>query len=244
MNKDVFTTFIDKYHLNGVVKSAKIISDGKTLNTRVCSPDKTMVGYITAKDCPFPAGDITIYDTPRFKGLLKILGDDISADYINDAANSRPIAVKFSDGETDVEFMLADESIIPTAPKVKDVSNFDVEIPIDSNFVDRFTKAEGALVDAESFTVLVNGKTNKLELIVGYSNIASNRVKVSINPTPGKDTLQDPISFDSTIFREVLLRNRDAGSAVLKILSAGIAMIEFDTASFSTKYFLIKKPLR
>ena len=139
--------------------------------------------------------------------------------------------------------MLSDLSVIPAAPKVKEIKSFDVEIPIDAAFVDRFVKAKSALPDIDSFTFLMNKKGDKIELVIGYASINSNRIKVEVAATAGKDKLEKPISFNANYFREILLKNTDSGNTVLKISALGIANISFTSPDFMSNYYLIKKEI-
>jgi hypothetical protein len=155
--------------------------------------------------------------------------------------DTRLVGLLLTDDNTEVNFVLSDLSVIPKAPGVKAPKDFDVEIPIDSAFVDLFVKGKNTLPEVDSFTLMM--KDGKLVLIIGYSSINSNRVKINVKPTVGKDKLDKPISFNANYFKEILLKNQDATGAVLKISALGIGNISFTTPDYESNYFLIKKEI-
>ena len=241
MNKEKLLTFIDKYNLGGSVESVKIVSDGDTLKTAFVAGDKSLAGAVTFNDAKLEKCDLGVFDTSKLKTFLKILEDEITI--VLNKVDDRLVGLLISDTNTEVNFMLSDLSVIPTAPKVKEIKSFDVEIPIDADFIDRFVKAKGALPDVDSFTLLMNKKGDKLELVIGYASINSNRVKVAVAPTSGKDKLEKPISFNANYFREILTNNQEATGAIFKVSALGIANIAFTTPEFASNYYLIKKEL-
>jgi len=52
MKKQVLTTFIDKYSLNGTIESVKWVVDNKNkqIKTASISDDKNVLSYVTIKD--------------------------------------------------------------------------------------------------------------------------------------------------------------------------------------------------
>jgi hypothetical protein len=90
---------------------------------------------------------------------------------------------------------------------------------------------------------MMNKKGTELELVVGYSSINSNRVKLKVSAVAGKDKVNAPISFNANYFKEILLKNSDSTGAVLKIAEVGISSITFDNDDFTANYFLIKKEI-
>lgn len=241
MDKTKLLTFIEKYNLGGSVESVKIVADGKTLKTGFVAEDKTLAGNVTLKSCDIEASELGIFETSKFKTFLKILEDEIGVAL--NKQDDRLVGLLLTDTNTEVNYVLSDLTVIPKAPNVKAPKDFDVEIPIDQSFIDRFVKAKGALPDVDSFTLMMNKKGDKLELVVGYASINSNRIKVEVKATDGKDKLAAPISFNANYFREILLKNQEATGAVFKVAAAGIASISFSTDAFDANYFLIKKEI-
>lgn len=241
MDKNKLLTFIEKYNLNGSVESVKLVADGTTLKTSFVAEDKTLAGNVTLNSCDIEKADLGIFETAKLKTFLKILDNDIKIQL--NKQDDRLVGLLLSDDNTEVNFVLSDLSVIPKAPAVKAPKEFDVEIPIDSGFIDRFVKAKSALPDVDSFTLMMNKKGDKLELVVGYASINSNRVKVEVKATDGKDKLDKPISFNANYLKEILLKNSDATGAIFKVAAAGISSISFVTPDYEANYFLIKKEI-
>jgi hypothetical protein len=240
MNKSDLLKFIELYNLGGFVPAVKLVSDGDSLKTSFVSDDRTLAGSVSVSSIKIETGEYGIYDTAQLKKMLSVLEDNIEIT-VNKNDN-RAISLSITDNSTDSVFMLADLSVIPAAPKVKEIKTYDVEIPIDDNFVDKFTRAKSALPEVNTFTLLTN-KKGKMELVIGYSSIATNRIKLDVSPVAGKDKLESPISFNADYFREVLNKNKGATGAVYKIAAAGISNLSFKTNDYESNYFLIKKEI-
>ena len=73
MKKQVLTTFIDKYSLNGTIESVKWIVDNsnKQIKTASISDDKNVISYVVIKDdAGLTDSEIGINDTTKLKKLL------------------------------------------------------------------------------------------------------------------------------------------------------------------------------
>ena len=64
MKKQVLTTFIDKYSLNGTIESVKWVVDNssKQIKTASISDDKNVISYVVIKD-DAPLSDIHVTET-------------------------------------------------------------------------------------------------------------------------------------------------------------------------------------
>ena len=134
--------------------------------------------------------------------------------------------------------MLANLSVIPNVPDLKQLPDFDTEIKLDSNFISKFIKAKGALADENNFTFTCTGEKNG-QIILGYSNINTNRIKIDVDCTCKKDTV-DPISFSANFLKEILVANKEATDATLKISSQGLAHIHFEIDNYTSDYYLVE----
>lgn len=240
MNKSELNKFIDLYNLNGTIESVKIVSDGNGIKTNFVSEDRTLAGIVSFSNIKIDSGEYGIHDTAQVKKMISVLDENIEIN-IN-KIDSRPISWSVSDGSTDSTVLLADLSIIPSAPKVKDIKTYDVEIPMDDAFIDKYIKAKNALSDVETFTLLMN-KKNKLELVIGYSNINTSRIKLDVSAIAGKDTLDKPISFNANYFKEIISKSRGLNGIIFKVAAAGISNIAFGNKDFDASYYLIKKEI-
>ena len=84
-------------------------------------------------------------------------------------------------------------------------------------------------------------KKDKLELVVGYDILNSNRIRIDIEPISGKDRLNEMMNFNSDYFREILAKNRGTTGAVFKVDEEGLGTIVFTTPEYTAKYYITHK---
>ena len=237
MEKQSLNRFVSKYNLAGLVESVKWESKDGSLTTSFISDDKSVLGSVTMKDFDSTDATFGVYDTTKLTKMLSVLGDDIEFS-INDI-DGKSVSLKFKDGSTSVNYMLADLSVIPNVPDLKQLPDFDTEIKLDSNFISKFIKAKGALADENNFTFTCTGEKNNGQIILGYSNINTNRIKIDVDCTCKKDKV-DPISFSANFLKEILVANKEATDATLKISSQGLAHISFEVDEYESNYYLVE----
>ena len=219
MEKQTLNRFVSKYNLAGLVESVKWESKDGSLTTSFISDDKSVLGSVNMKEFESPDSEFGVYDTTKLTKMLSVLGNDVDFS-INDI-DGKPVSLKFKDGSTNVNYMLADLSVIPNVPDLKQLPPFNVEIKLDANFISKFIKAKGALQDENNFTFTCKDKEGSI--VLGYSNINTNRINIDVDCTCEADV--KPISFSATYLKEILVANKEATNATLKISSQGLAHI-------------------
>jgi len=230
MKKTSLEGFISRYNLGGEIESVKIVSDKTGMSVKFISDDKTLLGTVTSEDAEFADGEFGVYTTSQLKNLLGVLDANI-----NVTAGSA--ALEFSDNSTTVNYMMADLSVIPAVPDIKQVPDFESEITLSDEFISRFIKSKGALNESDTFTFQC--KDGKGEIILGYSKINSNRISIKVDCTCTKDSV-GPISFSAKYLKEILNANRTPKAANLKIATAGLAHCTFESEGFKSEYFLVE----
>ena len=230
MKKTSLEGFISRYNLGGEIESVKIVSDKTGMSVKFISDDKTLLGTVTSEDAEFADGEFGVYTTSQLKNLLGVLDANI-----NVTAGSA--ALEFSDNSTTVNYMMADLSVIPAVPDIKQVPDFESEITLSDEFISRFIKSKGALNESDTFTFQCKG--GKGEIILGYSKINSNRISIKVYCTCTKDSV-GPISFSAKYLKEILNANRAPKAANLKIATAGLAQCTFESEGFKSEYFLVE----
>jgi len=233
MEKQSLNRFVSKYNLAGLVESVKWESKEGSLTTSFISDDKSVLGSVSMKEFDGNDTSFGVYDTTKLTKMLSVLGDDVEFS-INDI-DSKPVSLKFKDGSTSVNYMLADLSVIPNVPDLKQLPPFNVEIKLDSNFISKFIKAKGAL-DENNFTFTC--KDGKGQIVLGYSNINTNRINIDVDCTCDGDI--EPISFSATYLKEILVANKEATDATLKISSQGLSHIHFEIDNYESNYYLVE----
>ena len=233
MEKQSLNRFVSKYNLAGLVESVKWESKDGSLNTSFISDDKSVLGSVSMKEFDGNDTSFGVYDTTKLTKMLSVLGDDVDFS-INDI-DGKPVSLKFKDGSTSVNYMLADLSVIPNVPDLKQLPPFNVEIKLDSNFISKFIKAKGAL-DENNFTFTC--KDGKGQIVLGFSNINTNRINIDVDCTCDGDI--EPISFSATYLKEILVANKEATDATLKISSQGLSHIHFEIDNYESNYYLVE----
>lgn len=220
----------------GLVESVSWKAENKALTTRFISDDKTVLGSVSVIDFDFEDSTIGVYNTNTLKNLLGVLGNDISISLKR--IDEKPISLSLLSDSTTVQYQLADLAVIPNVPDLKQLPQFEINIDMDGNFIEKFIKAK-SLSDIDNFTVLT--EKGKLKIVIGYSNINTNRVELVVNDN--FDGEVKPISFSAKYFKEILSANKEANKATLKVSKEGLANVDFSVDGFTSSYFLVEVQL-
>ena len=116
------------------------------------------------------------------------------------------------------------------------LSTIGVPVSLDSTFVSKFIRATAALSNQNTFTFECVGGNGSV--IVGHSNINTNRISISVDCKCDSDV--KPISFSAEFLKEILNSNTDANVAKLKISTQGLAHLHFEFDSYTTDYYLVE----
>lgn len=240
MKKETINTFTNKYSLNGTIESVKwtVDSKAKEIKTSSISDDKNVLSFVTIKNIEgLTDAELGVNDTSKLKKMISVLDEEITVEYVK--REDKIVALTLQSNEVDVQYVTADLNVIPSVPALKKLPDFNLEIPLSKEFVGTFIKAKNSLPDVDTFTLLTD-KKGKLKLIIGYSNINSNRINVDLKPKDGKDKLGKTLHFSANYLKEILTSNSDCENAVLKISDAGLAHVEFSNDNFVSNYYLVE----
>jgi hypothetical protein len=238
MKKTILDTFIKKYNIGGNIESVKIVVKDKELITSAITDDKNVMAHVKVTD--FTALDdieIGIYDTAKLKQMIGVLGEDIEIS--TNTKNDKVTSLNFSDQSTNVQYVTSDLAVIPVAPNIKKIPDFNAEIELNNEFISKFIKAKNALSDVDTFTLTMN-KKNKLEMIIGFTNTNSNKITLNVTAKEGKDKVSKPISFSAKYLKDILTSNNDCEGAVLRSSDLGLANISFTKDNFVSTYYLVE----
>lgn len=239
MKKSDLLKFIELYNLSGTIEKVKIVSDGSTLSTGFATENRTMFGTLKYTGIKIDTGEYGIHDTKQLMKMLNVLDEEIESKIVK-MDDGRVVGIQFSDKNTESLAMLADLSVIPKPPVGINPGKIDLEVVIDDAFIDRYIKAKNALPDTSTFSFVKNAKTGKVELIMGYSNINTNRIRLEINPVAGKDNPDKMVSFNADELKEIFAKNRGLGGTTVKVNSSGLAHLCFKSAVYEANYYILK----
>lgn len=235
MNKMRLLRFVQKYHLGGLVEAVKWTTKNNTINTKFISEDKSVLGDVTLDDFEFEDKELGLYMTSVLSKMLGVVGNDV--DVSVGTRDGKDVSLRFNDGKTTVNYMLANLKVIPTVPEIKHLPKWDVAITFDQNFITTFDRAAGSLPEASTFTLLT-GDDGKAQIVVGYSTINSNRISIGVDAK--FDKVIDPISFRTDYLREILKNNKETSAGILNVSSEGLAFVEFEADGYTAKYYLVE----
>ena len=233
MNKHSLNRFIEKYYLGGNCSSVVINSKGDTLSTRFITGDKNLLGELFMTGWNFDEADLGVYNTEQLVKLLSVLSENITMNLTK--AGDKAVALKISDTNSDVNYMLSDLSVISSPPNLKSVPEFEVKIKVDKSFMTKFVAGKGALTDTDNFTVITDD--DGVKVIIGYAEINTNRVTLPVE-TESYDKIEN-VSFNANLFRDVLVANKECESATLEVSSQGLARINFKIDEYDATYYLV-----
>jgi hypothetical protein len=233
MNKTRLIRFISKYYLNGTVNSVILDSKSDKLTTRFISGDKTLLGELSMDKSQIEECEVGVYNTEQLTKLLSVLDDDINVSVVK--SENKSIALKVSDSNSSVNYMLSDVSVINKPPQLKDVPEFQLKINVTPQFINKFISGKGALSDTDNFTVVTDD--NGTKLVIGYSSVNTNRVTIPVTTTESSNI--ENISFNANVFKEVLSANKECESAVFEVSSEGLSRITFKVDDYTSTYYLV-----
>ena len=234
MEKGKLNRFVQKYNLAGLVESVKWETKDNSLTTSFISDDKSVLGKVTMNEFNFNDATFGVYDTSKLTKMLGVLGEAVDFEIAD--VDGKAVSLKFKDGSTSVNYMLADLSVIPNVPDLKKLPDFNIKIKLDENFISKFIRAKSALADENNFTFVV--KNGKAQIVLGYSNINTNRISIDVEGEIAGDV--EPISFSATYLKEILVANKEAKDATLNISSQGLSHIHFEAGEYTSDYYLVE----
>jgi hypothetical protein len=232
MEKSKLQSFINRYYLAGNCEAVILKEQEQSIGCELIDMDQTIVGKIKWNTAPFMSGMLGINHTGALIKMLGALGENIAID-VKDAAGKN-YAMKISEGSTQATFMLADTTVIPAVPSINTEPNYEITIPVNEEFVNKFIKAKNALPDAKNFAVqVINGQ---VKFIINYTTVNADNISFEVGPT--NITNMDPVCFSADKLKEVLVANR-GDSGELKVSPDGLARIEFMGSDFESTYWLV-----
>lgn len=239
MEKSKLLSFISKYSLGGLIDAVEWKVGENEISTRFMSDDDNLIGEVRVtplENLEFGSDvNVGIANTSFLLKMLAAIDDKFSLT-LKSRIGAVPDTLILSDGNVDINYMLADPIIIPKAPAAKNLPEPTYEFNFDASdgFMDKFIKAKNAFNDVDMFTI--TPKKKGVEFIVGNSvNKIKIAIKSNLTGTPTRS-----ITFSSKYFKEILNANKEMISAKFSVYERGIVKIEFNHADATTTYFLME----
>lgn len=236
IKKNLFERFITKYNLNGSAERVTWVASKDKLTTKFLSDDKNVVGEVTLNNHVMDDGLYHVIETGQLKNQMGVLDDDINIKV--QSTGGRTTGLILSDNNTKTVFVLAsDNSNVPKVPTPKvDFNNypFEISLPIDRAFMERFARAKGALPAVDTFTVISDGKT--VDIVLGYSTINTNRISMKMEGATASKI--DPIDFHARCLKDIFVSNKEATAGTIDVSTEGLARVKLTQEDFTAVYYL------
>ena len=233
MNKSKLTRFISKYHLGGTVNSVILNSKNNKLSTRFISGDKSLLGELSMENWDFEDSTLGVYDTEKLLKLLAVLDEDVSMSVVSTGEKS--IQLKVSDSSTAVTYMLSDTTVINEPPDMKQIPEFQLNINLTSQFINKFLAGDQALSESETFTVMSDGVDTNV--VINYASVNTNRVNIPV--TTSRVAGINNVSFKSKFFSEILRANGECTSASFEVAEDGLSRLKFKVDDYDVTYYVV-----
>jgi len=232
MEKSKLQSFINRYYLAGNCEAVTLKEADQSITCELIDIDQTVVGKIKWNTTPFMTGMLGINHTGALIKMLGAVGENINID-VKEAAGKN-YAMKISEGTTQATFMLADTTVIPAVPTINAEPDYQVQIPVNEEFISKFIKAKNALPDAKNFAVQV--QNGIIKFIINYTTVNSDNITFEVGSSSGED--MEPVCFSADKLKEVLVANRgDVGQ--LHVSPDGLSRIDFVGSDFESSYWLV-----
>ena len=239
MDKLHLVSTLDKYYLNGIIEKIKLQVKNKNITINFVAPNKDLVGSVNASEFELEDIEVGIYDTTQLMRLINITNQLITLDTIKE--HNIPTKLLIADNEYNLEYVLADTTMIPNAPTVTE-PEYAIEANIDIEFITKFIKAKKAL-DTDVFSVdatydEANAKVVRFILggVEGYTN------KITFNiPAKFEGIHTKKLLFNINYLREIFDNNKDLVTGKLFISVEGLMRLNFTSKNGTSFYLLVSK---
>ena len=235
MQKSKLSRFIQKYNLGGNVNSVKWKSDGNILKTSFVTPDKSLLGNVSVDKFSLESSELGVYQTDQLQKLLSVLGDKVELNLSK--AGDQAVTLNVKHDSVSVNYVLSDLSVIAEPPALKRLPDFQTKIKLNSKFIDTFIKGKSALSDVDMFTIVKSKIGEGCDVVIGYSSTNTNRVNIPVECSVCG--IENPITFNANLFKEVLVANRECTSAVLEVSNDGLARVNFKVDDYDSTYYVV-----
>jgi hypothetical protein len=241
INKLYLQSIISKYHLKGLIEGVKWNIKNNILDIDFVSPNRDMVGKISAKNFNIPDSQLAIYSTSQLNKLISITAGDLILDLVKNQTIFTKLLI--SDNNYDLTYSLSEFGLIENVPQVEELK-YNIKINLENENINPLIKAKDALNDSDTVCILPSKDKSKIEFCFGEDNDFSNKISyfIPISNVKFEEELNDfKIYFDSNIIKEILIANKDADIFNIDINLDGLLKIEFKDDKITNTYFLLKK---
>jgi len=239
MDKLHLLSTLEKYYLNGIVEKIKLQVKDKNITIKFVAPNKDLVGYVSASEFDLEDIEVGVYDTSQLLKLINITNHFLTLDIVKQ--HNIPTKLLIADNEYNLDYILADTTMIPNAPTVTE-PEYAIESNIDIEFINKFIKAKKA-IDTEIVSVDANYDENNTKVVrftLGGNEGYNNKIQFSI-PAIYEGIHPQQLQFNVNYIREILDNNKDLTFGRLRISGEGLMRLDFTSEKGTSFYLLVAK---
>ena len=237
INKSQLTSIISKYYLNGLNNQVKWRIKDNTLT--IYAGESGRVCKVVLNNFQLEDAELGVFDTNKLSKLISITNGDlmISLEKIKAIYTKMHIA----DLNFDLTYSLADILILGKNTYYEDPEEWEVDLTLEPEDIDRLIKAKNALGDVNSMLITTTTDfdgNNICEFIFGDNTGFSNKISYKIQGNITESDIQIP--FDSNIFKDILNSNKDMFKGQLKLSTTGILKLNFTSEEITSEYYVAR----
>jgi hypothetical protein len=239
MNKKILDKLIQSYYLKGMVESVIWNTESGKITIKFINQTKDCAGEITLENASINLGDheLAFYSTTQLDNLIKIMDNHVELEVMSE--QSIPVKINISDKDFDLTYHLATKELIPSVPNINEPDDYDMDIEVNEDFIQKFIKAYSALDKPSRFTVESIFKEIQLaEFIIGESINYANKIKFQHEASFLLGSTKLP--FSAPVFKEILTANKDANSGKISVSEQGLMKVEFKDDNITSIYYLVR----
>ena len=242
MDKQLLTSVIEKYYLNGINEKVKWTVKDKKVQILFTSQLKDLAGSVEADDFDLEDCTLGIYDTNK---LLKLVGITNQFIQLNvETKNGTSTKLNIADMEYDLTYHLADLRMMPMETMVLDESQitFNYSFNIDSEFIERYNKAKKALGSDEVKIQALYNDDNEKGIYFTLGGKTSHDDKISFQtPNAEMELPSQEFQYNANYLFEIFVENKGA-EGIGWFDENGILKLQFITEnSIKSTYYLPPK---
>lgn len=238
MEKSKLVGFIKRYHLNTKVESVVIKVDSDKVSTRFATDTKKLMGLVTYKNVKLDVPesyDLAVYKTSTLLKMLNVL-DDADIKLNVQKQGDVNTSMTFSDDINLVKMGLSSLDVIKEAPSLKMEPEYELEINITDEFVNKYAKAYSAMDNMQLCTITANADGVNM-IIDDPDNANSNKIVLQMDAD--KHSEIPDILFLLDLFNSVFVVNKGTAGK-LYVSSKGLAKLEYNTDDYHSVYYFVK----
>lgn len=239
IEKTKILQFIEKYNLGGAVEAVVWNIAKDKITTEFQSEDCNVIGNIESDNFGLVDGKIGIFNTSHLIKMLSGYEHQLEIGYITN--KNGIVGISLSNENHYSYFATQEWSLIPKAPILTFLPEFEASIPIDSYFRKEFINCFNTLVDKTDFMVEDFFDHHKLTFGVKV-NANVNTTSFKIEGT-GLKSLNEGMYFNSEYMKSILLANK-FGSGNIDISNKGLIRVVLDDGNIKSTYYLPKNNIK